>query len=134
MQIIRPMLNGLLLVRKISIVVISKYLHRLQKAALVMQEQEKLANEEEEKRLKAALTAKREAGTANTRVASPALGSTSAKDSPVDRQITVGEAAKDEKMEVDTPPAPQSPWIPELAEIFNDIKKIAPGNAYDSIG
>lgn len=28
----------------------------------------------------------------------------------------------------------QSPWLPELSAIFDDIKKIAPGNAYDVIG
>ncbi|KAF7978302.1 hypothetical protein HWV62_899 [Athelia sp. TMB] len=118
MQIVRPMLNGLLL-----------------KAALAMQEQEKLANEEEEKRLKAALTAKREAVAVIARVPSPAVGPAPAKDSPVDTPIPVVEvAAKDVKMEVDTSPAPQSPWIPELAAIFDDIKKIAPGNAYDLIG
>jgi THO complex subunit 2 len=28
----------------------------------------------------------------------------------------------------------QSPWLPELAALFDDIKKISPGNAYDVIG
>lgn len=28
----------------------------------------------------------------------------------------------------------QSPWLPELSALFDDIKKIAPGNAYEVIG
>jgi len=49
----------------------------LQTTALAMQEQERLAGEEAEKRLKAALTAKREPGTIASRVASPAGGNIS---------------------------------------------------------
>lgn len=85
----------------------------MQKAALAMQEQEKLANEEEEKRLKAALTAKREAVAVIARVPSPAVGPAPAKDSPVDTPIPAVEvAAKDVKMEVDTSPAVS--FVPQL--------------------
>ena len=85
----------------------------MQKAALAMQEQEKLANEEEEKRLKAALTAKREAVAVITRVPSPAVGPTPAKDSLVDTPMPAVEAAaKDVKMEVDTSPAVS--FVPQL--------------------
>lgn len=28
----------------------------------------------------------------------------------------------------------QTIWLPELAALFEDIRKIAPGNAYDVIG
>lgn len=28
----------------------------------------------------------------------------------------------------------QSPWVPELEALFEDVKVIAPGNAYDVIG
>ena len=49
-----------------------------------MQEQERLANEEVEKRLKATLTAKtkREAGASASRVASPAVGTPSTSETP----------------------------------------------------
>ena len=53
----------------------------LQTTAIAMQEQERLAGEEAEKRLKAALTAKREPGTTASRVASPAGGNFSTPES-----------------------------------------------------
>ena len=28
----------------------------------------------------------------------------------------------------------QNVWLPELAALFEDVRKIAPGNAYDVIG
>lgn len=73
-----------------------------QKAALAMQEQERLANEEEEKRLKAALTAKREAVAVTSRVSSPVV-----KDSAVEQQAPVPDISSKEdiKMEIDLPPA-----------------------------
>jgi len=57
MQIIRPILHSSLL-----------------SAALAAEEQERVANEEAEKRLKAALAAKRDPSIANSRIASPAVG------------------------------------------------------------
>lgn len=60
MQIIRPILHSHLLA-----------------AALAAEEQERAANEEAEKRLKAALAAKRDPSIANSRIASPAVGEVS---------------------------------------------------------
>jgi THO complex subunit 2 len=73
---------------------------------LALQEQERVANEEEEKRLKAALKAKREPGAATSRVSSPSIGATSTtKDAPVDQKPSVPEAssAEDVSMEIDSP-------------------------------
>lgn len=118
-----------------------------------MQEQERIANEEAEKQLKAALTAKREA-VAASRVASPALNNISLDS--VEVKPPVEEKQEDVAMEVEPVPAAstaqapevsqtrtlchsklihsQSPWLPELSALFDDIKKIAPGNAYEVIG
>ena len=111
-----------------------------------------MANEEEEKRLKAALKAKREPSTTTSRVSSPGIGATTAtKDAPVDQKsVPENTSAEDVSMEADSPAvrslfilldykdkhsnASQSPWLPELSAIFDDIKKIAPGNAYDVMG
>ncbi|KAG6833844.1 hypothetical protein H0H87_011778 [Tephrocybe sp. NHM501043] len=117
MQIIRPVLQASLL-----------------KSALAMQEQERLANEEAEKRLKAALTAKREPVT--SRVASPSLGTPNAPDISVDVKLSAEEQSAQDDVSMDSEPsssAPsvESPWIPELAALFDDVKNIAPGNSYD---
>ena len=108
----------------------------MQKAALNMQEQERLANEKAEKDLKAALKAKREPTA--LRVASPSVGETnSAKDSskePLPEHkppVVEPNGIEDVNMEPETP---QGPWLPELTAIFDDVKKIAPGAAYDVIG
>ena len=99
--------------------------------------QERLANEEAEKRLKAALTAKREPSASASRVASPAVGT------PGNAESTTAPSAESStetaSMEVDTAaseanPAPESPWVPELEELFDAIRKVAPGNAGDVIG
>jgi THO complex subunit 2 len=134
-----------------------------QTAALSMQEQERVANEEAEKRLKAALTAKREPANVS-RMASPSVG-TSGTSNEI---INMNEAPVDMKpegnvediiMEADTVASAasvplvevcpdlsgekvllliflslQSPWLPELAALFEDIKKVVPGNAFDVIG
>ncbi|KAG6831879.1 hypothetical protein H0H92_006996 [Tricholoma furcatifolium] len=119
MQIIRPVLQASLL-----------------KSALAMQEQERIASEEAEKRLKAALTAKREPVAA--RVASPSNGPSNASDTLVDVKMSSEEqpSHEDVTMDVESNSAPpvESPWVPELAVLFEDIKKIAPGNAYDIMG
>ncbi|GLB33487.1 putative THO complex subunit 2 N-terminus [Lyophyllum shimeji] len=120
MQIIRPVLQTSLL-----------------SSALAMQEQERIANEEAEKRLKAALTAKREPIV--SRVASPSFGTPSAPEVAVETKPRIEEqpSQEDVAMEVEQsvsiPPA-ESPWVPELEALFDDIKKIAPGNAYEVIG
>lgn len=69
-----------------------------------MQEQERIANEEAEKRLKAALTAKREPGATVSRVASPAIGNAAASEIPEVKPVVADEV--EVPMEVDsTPPA-----------------------------
>ncbi|KAH9077515.1 transcription factor/nuclear export subunit protein 2-domain-containing protein [Lactarius deliciosus] len=65
MQIIRPILHSSLLA-----------------AALAAEEQERVASEEAEKRLKAALAAKRDPSIANSRIASPAVGEVSLSETP----------------------------------------------------
>lgn len=119
-----------------------------------MQEQERIANEEAEKRLKAALTAKREPGATASRVASPAVGNPATPESSDPKPSSADEV--ESSMDVDSaviPPPPQkddvrlivnflsSPheffqgiWLPELSTLFEDVRKIAPGDAYDVIG
>ncbi|KAL4082005.1 transcription factor/nuclear export subunit protein 2-domain-containing protein [Scleroderma yunnanense] len=118
MQIIRPMLN-----------------HTLLKTALSMQEKERVANEEAEKRLKARLAAaKRDPSTA------PRLDNPSGANTPRDhdQKALPGEnhgedSAMDVEAEVATPTA-ERPWIPELEALFDDVRKVARSNAIDVIG
>jgi THO complex subunit 2 len=122
-----------------------------------MQEQERAANEEVEKRLKAALLTKREPGTTASRIASPTIG-TPASEILADAKQPPDESSGTDEilMEVDATSPPivqstevsvfqhevssakirdfQSPWLPELEALFDHIKKIAPGNTYDVIG
>jgi THO complex subunit 2 len=113
----------------------------VQKAALVMQEQERVVNEEAEKRLKAALTAKHEPSNTVSRVSSPSVGTND------EQKLSVPEPNSTEDVVMDTDSASvclshicrridAHPFIPEslVSPIFDDIKKIAPGNAYDVIG
>ena len=65
MQIIRPILHSSLLA-----------------TAMAAEEQERVASEEAEKRLKAALAAKRDPSMANSRIASPAVGDTGSSELP----------------------------------------------------
>ncbi|KZT71598.1 hypothetical protein DAEQUDRAFT_763816 [Daedalea quercina L-15889] len=124
MQIIRPMLN-------ISI----------RTAALAMQEKERLASEEAEKRLKAALTAKREPNTAS-RVASPSIGESSAtSDTSQEVRSHAVEPSASESNGVAISEnggamtaRPENPWLPELYALFDDAKKIAPPIAAQYIG
>ncbi|KAG6850048.1 hypothetical protein H0H93_001864, partial [Arthromyces matolae] len=116
LQIIRPVLQASLL-----------------KSALVMQEQERKANEDAEKRLKAALTAKREPVT--SRVASPSPSSNLESHAEVKTTPDDHPVQEDVSMDAEMGAAPpESPWIPELAALFDDIKKIAPGSAFEIIG
>ena len=124
-----------------------------------MQADERKAAEEAEKRLKAALTAKREP-TSASRVASPGEGEQSATaDQNQESKAPPSESPSGEPaaMDVDVsvvPPAPevcpihlsvrsvlfmyhwvqQSPWLPELYPLFDDIRTIAPGNAAEVLG
>ncbi|KAI9063149.1 hypothetical protein FKP32DRAFT_1651303 [Trametes sanguinea] len=123
MQIYRPILNKALLA-----------------AALAQQERERVANEEAEKRLKAALTAKREPNATASRVASPNPGAETpaAGDStPEVKQAPANGQQADVPMEsVDAPAVspPENPWLPELYPYFDEVKKIAPGTAAEVIG
>jgi THO complex subunit 2 len=65
MQIVRPILQSSLLA-----------------AAVAAEEQERVANEEAEKRLKAALAAKRDPSIAHSRIASPVVGDTNSSETP----------------------------------------------------
>lgn len=71
----------------------------LQTTALAMQEQERLAGEEAEKRLKAALTAKREPGVTASRLASPAGGNPSTLESSDPKPASTEES--ETPMEID---------------------------------
>ncbi|EPQ59661.1 hypothetical protein GLOTRDRAFT_136479 [Gloeophyllum trabeum ATCC 11539] len=126
MQIIRPILHKKLLA-----------------AALEMQEKEqekeRLASEEQERRLKAALTAKREPTSATSRVASPAVGETAASvDSPEDGKPSVSASKSDdatmENMDVAPGMTTNEPWIPELRLLFDDVRKVLPREASQVIG
>jgi THO complex subunit 2 len=68
-----------------------------------MQEQERVANEEAEKRLKAALTAKREPNTTPSRVSSPTAGAAStAKDLSVEQKPSGTEVTLSEDVSMET--------------------------------
>ncbi|KAG0699864.1 transcription factor/nuclear export subunit protein 2-domain-containing protein [Suillus ampliporus] len=121
MQIIRPMLNATIL-----------------NAA---QEKERLANEEAEKRLKARLSAaKREPATATPRVDSPTgvNGVNTSRDTGDQKSSADGipeDAAMDVEATTSATPAPsESPWIPDLEALFDDVKKIAKNSVLDVIG
>ena len=144
MQIMRPILHSSLLA-----------------AALAAEEQERVANEEAEKRLKAALAAKRDPSIVNSRIASPAVGEVSSSETPVPAESKLGsqeaKSSEDVVMEngdsqgsasapevsagglnashgVTSHMVVQGPWVPEMRALFEDVKKIAPKAAYDIIG
>ena len=107
-----------------------------QNAALVKAEQERAASEEEERRLKAKLTAKREPSANPSRVASPAApGATT--EQPAKDAISTTEESQDVTMdsaETSTPKPEEPQWLPQLAALFDDVKKIAPPGAIEAIG
>ncbi|KAG2148090.1 transcription factor/nuclear export subunit protein 2-domain-containing protein [Suillus clintonianus] len=121
MQIIRPMLNATIL--------------------SAAQEKERLANEEAEKRLKARLSAaKREPSAATPRVDSPTgvNGANTPRDTGDQKPSADGvpeDAAMDVEATTSATPAPsESPWIPDLEALFDDVKQIAKNSALDVIG
>ncbi|KAI9000935.1 transcription factor/nuclear export subunit protein 2-domain-containing protein [Trametes punicea] len=123
MQIYRPILNKALLA-----------------AALAQQEKERVASEEAEKRLKAALTAKREPNATASRVASPNPGAETPANGEAINEAKQGTAdAPQVDVSMETPDAPsaslpENPWLPELFPYFEEVRKIAPGNAAEVIG
>ncbi|EKM59356.1 uncharacterized protein PHACADRAFT_191704 [Phanerochaete carnosa HHB-10118-sp] len=119
MQILRPTLHLALL-----------------SAALEMQKRERVASEEAEKRLKAALTAKREP-TTTSRTGSPVVAEGTASTDQAAEAKPSG-SSEDVTMEsADHPepaPAPEKPWLPQLYALFDDVKAIAPGSVNEVIG
>jgi THO complex subunit 2 len=121
MQIIRPVLQASLLVcGPFPIHSVDQCCSfNTQCSALAMAEQERIAGEEAEKRLKAALTAKREP-TSTSRIASPRLGTPTplevvAHSNPAVEDTSVQE---DVSMEVEANAVP-SPAVPEVShEVF----------------
>ncbi|KAG1857214.1 transcription factor/nuclear export subunit protein 2-domain-containing protein [Suillus tomentosus] len=120
MQIIRPMLNATIL--------------------SAAQEKERLANEEAERRLKARLSAaKREPSAATPRVDSPTgvNGASTPRDTG-DQKSSADSVAEDAVMDVEVTTATsapsESPWIPDLEALFDDVKQIAKNSALDVIG
>ena len=140
MQIIRPKLNETLLVcrstRTYLSMLSSNPLVPLQNAALVKAEQERAASEEEERRLKAKLTAKREPTATSSRVASPAVSGTTTEQSAKDA-TPAAEEPQDVAMdsaESSTPKPDEPQWLPQLAALFDDVRRIAPPGAIEAIG
>ncbi|KAG9317173.1 transcription factor/nuclear export subunit protein 2-domain-containing protein [Chiua virens] len=117
MQIIRPMLNNILL-----------------RMALSMQEKERVANEEAEKRLKARLSAKRDPSASASRMESPSGTNTPRDNSEQKPSLAEGNEDNTMEVELETTPVAESPWIPELEALFDDVRKVAKSNAIDVIG
>lgn len=118
-----------------------------------MQEKERVANEEAEKRLKARLSAKRDPSASASRMESPS-GANTPRDNFEQKPPLVEneDNAMEVELEITTPAAEvrppygidmfvtvtiatlQSPWIPELEALFEDVRKIAKSSAIDVIG
>lgn len=99
-------------------------------------EQERAASEEEERRLKAKLTAKREPTANPSRVASPAVSGTTTEQ-PAKDVTPAAEEPQDVAMDTaeSSTPKPEEPqWLPQLAALFDDVKRIAPPGAIEAIG
>lgn len=106
MQILRPILHSSLLA-----------------TAVAAEEQERVASEEAEKRLKAALAAKRDPSIANSRIASPAVGESNSSETspPVDPKPNTQEvkASEDVIMENGDAQAPAvSPVEVNTVQLF----------------
>jgi THO complex subunit 2 len=97
MQIMRPILHSSLLA-----------------TAVVAEEQERAANEEAEKRLKAALAAKRDPSIAHSRIASPVVGDNSSSETPamVDPKSSTQEVKSSEDVVMDNGDAQASAASP----------------------
>jgi THO complex subunit 2 len=82
-----------------------------------MQEQERLANEEAEKRLKAALTAKREPASK----ASPQLGSSAATQAASETKVSAhdGPVSEDVNMEAEVSPTATVPASREVVSLHS---------------
>jgi THO complex subunit 2 len=105
MQIIRPILHSSLLA-----------------SAIAAEEQERVANEEAEKRLKAALAAKRERDPSitNSRVASPVVGDASSSETPVvDSKPSTQEVKPSEDVVVENGDS-QAPTVSPAPEVSTE--------------
>ena len=133
MQIIRPKLNEVLLVRHSSCFhppIPNANALVPQNVALAKAEQERAASEVEERRL----TAKREPN--SSCVASPAVSGTTAEQQAKDTAPASEEpphVAMD-ALESSAPKPEELQWLPQLAALFDDVKKIAPPGAIEAIG
>ena len=94
-----------------------------------MQEQERIANEEAEKRLKAALTAKREPGATASRVASPAVGNPATPESsdPKPSSTDEVESSMDVDLAVVPPPPPQKDDVRFIVYCLSFSHEFLPG-------
>ncbi|KAI5124799.1 hypothetical protein M0805_005432 [Coniferiporia weirii] len=144
MQIFRPMLNDAI-AKHANIWCKAKETEKIERAEAV------------EKRLKAALAAKREPSnnsvavnegdgssplTPNAKVESNGITSQEKMEIDVAQEAEVG--ADNSKGKEENIPANEDtsvdclanrdPWVPELFSLFEDCRQIAPGNAYDVIG
>ncbi|TRM68443.1 transcription factor/nuclear export subunit protein 2-domain-containing protein [Schizophyllum amplum] len=88
-------------------------------------EQDEIMSQEKEKALKEKLTAKKETP---SRVASPAVDKqvsvskvNGTSNGPADAPMDVDSSAKPAK-----PSTTESPWLPQLSVLFDDVKKVAP--------
>lgn len=107
-----------------------------QNAALAKAEQERAASEEEERRLKAKLTAKREPAVNPSRVASPAISGITTEQ-PAKDTTPAAEEPQDvaiDSAESSTPKPEEPQWLPQLVALFDDVKKIAPAGSIEAIG
>lgn len=95
-----------------------------------------MASEEEERRLKAKLTAKREPSANPSRVASPTVSGTATEQSVKDVTNSAEEPqdVSMDSVESSTPKPEEPRWLPQLAALFDDVKKIAPPGAIEAIG
>ncbi|KIY45922.1 hypothetical protein FISHEDRAFT_76157 [Fistulina hepatica ATCC 64428] len=119
MQIYRPVLQTVLI-----------------RYALEVSKKLKGATLEKEKQLKAALTAKSKA--ASTTPSTPSDEKAIKKsDSTTSMDIDVPVGDKEALSPTGTPaPAlvPESPWLPQLEALFDDVRRILPPQAYDILG
>jgi THO complex subunit 2 len=103
---------------------------------LAKAEQERAASEEEERRLKAKLTAKREPSANPSRIASPAVAGTTTEQ-PAKDATGATEESQDvvmDPVESSTSKPEEPQWLPQLAALFDDVKNIAPPGAIEATG
>ncbi|TDL29757.1 hypothetical protein BD410DRAFT_710827 [Rickenella mellea] len=123
LQVLRPLLNDAIYSRAV---------------AWIAKEQSSKAEiaEAAEKRLKAALAAKRDPAN-STIVVTDVIPVASAVSDPVSDAPSGKIEGMDGVLSTVDPESLQTaenPWLPELFALFEDCKKVAPGNTYDVVG